>query len=90
MNSLQAIPGHTKLGKLQPPNQFVLDWVQKTAAIVQPENIFWCDGSEAERDHLYAEAVTQGVLVSSSRPRQARWPGWLASCTQTARGHTLC
>ena len=72
MNSLQAIPGHTKLGKLQPNNQFVLDWVQKTAAIVQPENIFWCDGSEEEKTYLTEEAVKQGVLIPLD---QKKWPG---------------
>ena len=72
MNFLQAIPSDAKLGKLQPNNQFVLDWVQKTAAIVQPENIFWCDGSEEEKTYLTQQAVKQGVLIPLD---QKKWPG---------------
>ncbi len=44
-------------------NTHVQQWVEKMAAITQPSRIFWCDGSEAERDHLYTVAVEQGVLV---------------------------
>ena len=53
-------------------NPHVLQWVEKMAAITQPSRIFWCDGSEAERDHLYIVAVEQGVLV---RLNQEKLPG---------------
>ena len=72
MNPLQAIPAHSKLGKLQPNNKFVLNWVQKTIALVQPENIFWCDGSEEEKVYLTEQAVKQGVLIPLD---QKKWPG---------------
>jgi phosphoenolpyruvate carboxykinase (GTP) len=72
MNPLQAIPAHSKLGKLQPNNKFVLNWVQKTVALVQPENIFWCDGSEEEKVYLTEQAVKQGVLIPLD-PK--KWPG---------------
>ncbi|CAM8648805.1 PckA Phosphoenolpyruvate carboxykinase (GTP) [Candidatus Methylacidiphilaceae bacterium] len=72
MNPFQAIPAHSKLGKLQPNNKFVLDWVQKTIALVQPENIFWCDGSEEEKAYLMEQAVKQGVLIPLD---QKKWPG---------------
>ena len=72
MNPFQAIPVHSKLGKLQPNNKFVLDWVQKTIALVQPENIFWCDGSEEEKAYLTEQAVKQGVLIPLD---QKKWPG---------------
>ena len=72
MNPFQAIPAHSKLGKLQPNNKFVLDWVHKTIALVQPENIFWCDGSEAEKVYLTEQAVKQGVLIPLD---QKKWPG---------------
>jgi len=71
MNSLQAISSHAKLGKLQPNNPFVLDWIQKTADLVQPENIFWCDGSEEEKAYLMEQAVKQGVLIPLD---QKKWP----------------
>ena len=72
MNPFQAIPAHSKLGKLQPNNKFVLDWVHKTIALVQPENIFWCDGSEEEKVYLTEQAVKQGVLIPLD-PK--KWPG---------------
>ena len=72
MNPFQAIPAHSKLGKLQPNNKFVLDWVHKTIALVQPENIFWCDGSEEEKVYLTEQAVKQGVLIPLD---QKKWPG---------------
>jgi phosphoenolpyruvate carboxykinase (GTP) len=72
MNPFQAIPAHSKLGKLQPNNKFVLDWVQKTIALVQPENIFWCDGSQEEKAFLTEQAVKQGVLIPLD-PK--KWPG---------------
>ena len=72
MNPFQAIPAHSKLGKLQPNNKSVLDWVQKTIALLQPENIFWCDGSEEEKAYLTEQAVKQGVLIPLD---QKKWPG---------------
>ncbi len=72
MNPLQAISSQAKMGKLQPKNPFVLDWIQKTADLVQPENIFWCDGSEEEKAYLMEQAVKQGVLIPLD---QKKWPG---------------
>ena len=72
MNPLQAISSQGKLGKLQPNNPFVLDWIQKTADLVQPDNIFWCDGSEEEKAYLMEQAVKQGVLIPLD---QKKWPG---------------
>ena len=50
-------------GQIPATNPHVLAWVQETAALTQPERIFWCDGSEAERDALYAAAVADGTLI---------------------------
>ncbi len=38
-------------------------WVADCAALMQPDRIVWCDGSEAERDRFLAQAVKEGVLV---------------------------
>ncbi|HTH48297.1 MAG TPA: phosphoenolpyruvate carboxykinase (GTP), partial [Candidatus Limnocylindria bacterium] len=59
-------------GTRQPANQHVATWVRDMAAITQPDRIFWCDGSEAERDHLYEEAVKSGVLLKLN---QEKLPG---------------
>ncbi len=60
------------LGTHQPANAHVATWVRDMAALTEPDRIFWCDGSEAEREHLYAEAVRTGVLVKLD---QEKLPG---------------
>lgn len=50
-------------GQSRPSNPQVLSWVQETADRTRPDRVFWCDGSEAEREALYAAAVAEGVLL---------------------------
>jgi len=38
-------------------------WVEEVRALCQPDQVVWCDGSEAERERLTAEAVRDGVLL---------------------------
>jgi phosphoenolpyruvate carboxykinase (GTP) len=52
-----------QLGERNTNNEAVIRWVGEIAALCQPERIFWCDGSDAEKAHLTAEAVAQGVLI---------------------------
>ena len=44
-------------------NKALLDWVRDSAALVQPDRIVWCDGSEAEKERLTKHAVDTGVLI---------------------------
>jgi phosphoenolpyruvate carboxykinase (GTP) len=39
------------------------DWVDEVAALTQPENIHWCDGSEAEYRQLVDEMCESGTLM---------------------------
>jgi phosphoenolpyruvate carboxykinase (GTP) len=48
-------PAHVKNARL-------LAWVAEMAALVQPDRIHWCDGSEAEYDRLCAELVAAGTF----------------------------
>ncbi len=48
-----------------PPTEHpeVLAWVQETIAHCAPDRVHWCDGSEAERQALTAQAVERGILL---------------------------
>jgi phosphoenolpyruvate carboxykinase (GTP) len=42
----------------------LVDWVVGVAELTQPDAVYWCDGSEAERDRLYAEMIESGTLIA--------------------------
>ncbi|PYJ73934.1 MAG: phosphoenolpyruvate carboxykinase, partial [Verrucomicrobia bacterium] len=58
-----AISPPNGIGDAKPANQAVLDWVQDLAKLTQPENIFWCDGSERENTFLLEQAMRQKVVL---------------------------
>ena len=60
------------LGNRNTENSTVIRWVAEQAKLCQPDKIFWCDGSEAERDLLTAEAVEKKILVKLN---QEKLPG---------------
>jgi phosphoenolpyruvate carboxykinase (GTP) len=43
-------------------NEAVERWVNEIAARTKPDTVVWCDGSEAEKERLTAEAVRRGEL----------------------------
>jgi phosphoenolpyruvate carboxykinase (GTP) len=61
-----------KLGECNTRNKAVLDWVQKMVDLCRPDRVFWCDGSNPEKEALTAEAVKQGVLIPLN---QTKLPG---------------
>ena len=38
-------------------------WVQECAALCQPDNVYWCDGSTAEYDRLMQQMVASGAAI---------------------------
>jgi len=62
----------TPLGSCQTTNEPLRAWVAEMAAHCEPDQVFWCDGSDAERQFLTAEAVKTGVLIELD---QKKWPG---------------
>jgi phosphoenolpyruvate carboxykinase (GTP) len=53
-------------------NPAVIRWVEEMARLCQPDRVFWCDGSEPERDALLEEAVARGILLQLN---QKKLPG---------------
>ncbi len=44
-------------------NKKLLSWVEETAKLCQPDDIYWCDGSQEENDRLCEELVQKGTFV---------------------------
>jgi len=47
-------------------------WVEEMTALCQPDQVYWCDGSEEEKERLTQMAVDSGVLI---RLNQKKLPG---------------
>lgn len=47
-------------------------WVCEMAEMCQPEQVYWCDGSEAEKQRLRAEAFSTGELIELN---ESKLPG---------------
>jgi len=71
-NPAPAISPPAGIGDHKPANQAVLDWVHEVEQLTQPENIFWCDGSERENDFLIAESLKQNVLIRLNEKKAPR------------------
>ena len=61
-----------KPGQCNTNNPAVIRWVEEMAALCQPDCVFWCDGSETEKEALTAEAVAKGILIQLN---QEKLPG---------------
>jgi len=61
-----------RLGECKTKNVSLLQWVEKMAQLCKPDRVFWCDGSQAEKDALTGEAVRQGILIPLN---QQKLPG---------------
>jgi phosphoenolpyruvate carboxykinase (GTP) len=60
------------LGDCNTTNPHVIHWVREMAALCQPDRLFWCNGSEEEKQALTERAVAEGVLI---RLNQEKLPG---------------
>ena len=59
-------------GKCNTTNQAALAWIEQKIKLCEPGRVFWCDGSEREKELLAADAVAQGVLIKLN---QEKLPG---------------
>ncbi len=53
-------------------NQALIQWVNEMAALCQPDQVLWLDGSEEEKRRLTEYAVSEGVLIELD---QKKLPG---------------
>ncbi|HEX2945100.1 MAG TPA: phosphoenolpyruvate carboxykinase (GTP) [Clostridia bacterium] len=44
-------------------NKKLLEWVKEMAAMCEPDQIYWCDGSQEENDRLLKEMVDSGMAT---------------------------
>jgi phosphoenolpyruvate carboxykinase (GTP) len=44
-------------------NRKLIDWVDHWAEILQPDRVYWCDGSEAEYEQLCQQLVESGTFT---------------------------
>ncbi len=65
-------PSFSTSGLTPCSNPIVPTWVEEIATLTSPDRVFWCDGSETEKQVLYDEAVRQGILI---RLHQEKLPG---------------
>ena len=51
-------------------NQKLLDWVQEMAEMCQPDDIYWCDGSEEENERFLQEMVDNGMAIELNQEKK--------------------
>ncbi len=44
-------------------NKKLLEWVKEVETLCQPDQVYWCDGSEEENERLLAEMVESGAAI---------------------------
>ena len=44
-------------------NNVLNTWIQEVANMCQPKDIYWCDGSKEEYNHLMQQMVTSGMAI---------------------------
>ena len=57
---MTKVPASTTPGT---KHEGVLTWVEEMAALCEPDQIVWIDGSEAEKEKLTQQALDAGVLI---------------------------
>lgn len=48
----------------------LLEWVEKMASLLEPDSIYWCNGSEEENERLLEENVAKGAAVRLNREKR--------------------
>ncbi|HEY6228677.1 MAG TPA: phosphoenolpyruvate carboxykinase, partial [Verrucomicrobiae bacterium] len=57
-------------GEQNTTNSHIIEFVRQSGELCAPDEIFWCDGSEAEKKFLTERAVKQGVLIELNQQKR--------------------
>lgn len=60
------------IGKRNTENSHIVSWVKQVETLCEPDQVFWCDGSDRERQTLTQEAIDRGILIELN---QKKLPG---------------
>lgn len=53
-------------------NRKLIEWVEETRKMCQPDKVCWCDGSKEESERFFQQMVDSGVAI---RLNQKKRPG---------------
>ena len=51
-------------------NQALLNWVEDMTRLCKPDQVYWCDGSDAEFKRLCTEMVAAGTLIELNQEKR--------------------
>jgi phosphoenolpyruvate carboxykinase (GTP) len=61
---------HTAPQKAKTTNARLKAWVEDVAALTQPDEVYWCDGSDEEYDHLAQVLIDAGTFQRLSETKR--------------------
>jgi phosphoenolpyruvate carboxykinase (GTP) len=61
-----------EFGASNTKNETLINWVEEVAKLTKPDRIYWCSGSESEKQSLTDAAVQAGILIKLN---PEKWPG---------------
>jgi phosphoenolpyruvate carboxykinase (GTP) len=70
MTASSTVPG---IDDAPTANARLLDWVREVADLTTPEQIVWCDGSDAEWDRMTTKLVEAGTIVRLRAKPNSFW-----------------
>jgi len=67
---IQTIMANETLGKKTTQHKALENWVNEMAALCQPRDLFWCDGSDREYQTLCQEMVKSGTFIKLNEKKR--------------------
>jgi phosphoenolpyruvate carboxykinase (GTP) len=51
-------------------NEKAISWIKEIAALTKPDDVYWCDGSQAENDAMYQQLVKSGSFIKLNEEKR--------------------